>query len=375
MMKAIVYSGPGEKALVDVPKPHIEQPTDALIRITRSTICGTDLHILKGDVPEVKPGTVLGHEGVGIVEECGPSVTGVRPGDHVILTCINSCLHCDFCRRGMYSHCTVGGWELGHRINGTQAEYVRVPLADGSLLKIPEGMDEDALVLLSDIFPTGLECGVLNGQVQPGCTVAVIGAGPVGLAALITAQLFTPARLIALDLDPSRLEKARELGATDIINTRDGPARTCEAVKALTGGLGADTVIEAVGIPATFELAQVDSPPSDNWPRFIPLPCSPPMSQDLVAPGGHIANIGVHGKPVSLHLEHLWSHNIAIATRLVDTCSAPMLLRLVKAGKLNPACLITHRFELAQAMEAYDCFINASQTHALKVIIRSPGPR
>ncbi|MFZ2019094.1 MAG: zinc-dependent alcohol dehydrogenase family protein, partial [Methyloceanibacter sp.] len=293
-MKALVYLGPGRKQIEDRPKPEQKAPDDAIVKITKTTICGTDLHILKGDVPSCAPGRILGHEGVGVIDQTGPAVTAFRPGDHVLISCITSCGKCDYCRRGMYSHCLTGGWILGNEIDGTQAEYVRIPHADTSLYKIPEGADEEALVMLSDILPTGFECGVLNGKVAPGSTVAIVGAGPIGLAALLTAQFYSPAEIIMIDLDDRRLQAASRFGATQVINSADGKA--AETVKALTGGRGVDAAIEAVGVPATFLLCQ-----------------------DLVAPGGVIANIGVHGTKVDLHLERLWSANIAITTRLVDT--------------------------------------------------------
>ena len=310
-MKALVYHGPGQKQLEDRPKPTIQAPSDAIVKILKTTICGTDLHILKGDVPTCEPGRILGHEGVGVVEEVGPAVTAFHPGDHVLISCISSCGKCEYCRRGMYSHCTTGGWILGNEIDGTQAEYVRTPHADTSLYHVPEGANEEALVMLSDILPTGFECGVLNGKVSPGGTVAIVGAGPIGLAALLTAQFYSPAEIIMVDLDDNRLGLASQFGATHTVNSSDGKAD--DAVKALTGGRGADTVIEAVGVPATFHLCQ-----------------------DLVAPGGIIANIGVHGTKVDLHLEKLWSHNVAITTRLVDTVTTPMLLKTVQSKKLDP---------------------------------------
>ena len=343
-MKALVYLGPGKKAVEDRPKPTIQAPGDAIVKILKTTICGTDLHILKGDVATCAPGRILGHEGVGIVDSVGAGVTAFKPGDHVIISCVSSCGKCEYCRRGMYSHCTTGGWILGNEIDGTQAEYVRTPHADTSLYPIPKGADEEALVMLSDILPTGFECGVLNGKVSPGGTVAIVGAGPIGLAALLTAQFYSPAEIIMIDLDDNRLGIASQFGATRTINSADGKA--VAAVKALTGGHGVDTAIEAVGVPATFELCQ-----------------------DLVAPGGIIANIGVHGHKVDLHLERLWSHNIAITTRLVDTVTTPMLLKTVQSKKLDPSRLITHRFTLDQIDAAYDTFGQAAKTQALKVII------
>jgi alcohol dehydrogenase len=345
-MKALVYKGPGQKALEDRPKPQIAAAGDAVVRVLKTTICGTDLHILKGDVATCAPGRILGHEGVGVIDSVGAGVTAFKPGDHVLISCITACGKCDYCRRGMYSHCRTGGWILGNEIDGTQAEFVRIPHADTSLYPIPEGADEEALVMLSDILPTGFECGVLNGKVAPGSTVAIVGSGPIGLAALLTAQFYSPAQIIMIDLDDNRLEVGRLFGATHTINAADGKA--VETVMSLTGGMGVDTAIEAVGTPATFV-----------------------MCEDLVAPGGVIANIGVHGAKADLHLERLWSQNISITTRLVDTVSTPMLLKTVAAKKLDPKLLITHHFRLDQILEAYETFGHAAETKALKVIIEA----
>lgn len=343
-MKALVYRGPGQPAWEDHPLPTMLMPTDAIVRITTSTICGSDLHILKGDVPSVGVGRILGHEGVGVIEAVGPGVTERQVGDRVIVSCITSCGRCAACRKQMYSHCKQGGWVLGNTIDGTQAEYVRIPFADTSLYLLPEGADEEAMVMLSDILPSGYECGVLNGRVRPGATVAIVGAGPVGLAALLTAQLYTPARLIMIDTDDNRLAVARSLGATDLVNNAEGDA--VAAVMALTQGVGVDVAIEAVGRPETFDACQ-----------------------GIVAAGGHIANIGVHGHPVQLHLERLWSHNVTLTTRLVDTETTPLLLNLVRSGKLDPKQLITHRFELKEILAAYETFGNAARERALKVLL------
>ncbi len=343
-MKALVYTGVGGKSIEDRPKPTIQQPSDAIVRIGKTTICGTDLHILKGDVATCAPGRILGHEGIGVVDEVGAGVTAFKPGNRVLISCISSCGKCDFCRRGMYSQCRTGGWILGNKIDGTQAEYVRTPHADTSLYHLPDGVDEEALVMLSDILPTGFECGVLNGKVAPGSTVAIVGAGPVGLAVLLTAQFYSPAEIIMIDLDDKRLAIARQFGATQTVNSGDGKA--AEQVMKLTGGAGVDTAIEAVGVPATFEL------------------CT-----DIISPGGIVANAGVHGVKVDLHLELLWSRNISITTRLVDTVSTPMLLKTVASNRIEPKRLITHHFRLDQIMEAYDIFSRAAETGALKVII------
>ncbi len=343
-MKALVYNGPGKKGFEDRPKPKIAAPTDAIVKVTTTTICGTDLHILKGDVPTCEPGRILGHEGVGVVEAVGAGVTSVKPGDKVLISCISACGKCAPCRKGMLSHCATGGWVLGNTIDGTQAEFVRTPHADTSLFIIPEGVDEEALVMLSDILPTGLECGVLNGKVQPGCTVAIVGSGPIGLAALLTAQFYSPAEIIMIDLDDGRLEIAKRLGATATINSGDGKA--LEAVMKLTGGRGVDTAIEAVGIPATFELCAA-----------------------IVAAGGIVANVGVHGGPVVLHLENLWHRNIAITTRLVDTSSTPMLLGMLASDRISAKALVTHRFGFDRILDAYETFADASRTGALKVVL------
>jgi alcohol dehydrogenase len=345
-MKALVYQGPGQKAVLNRPKPEISAPTDAIVRIVKTTICGTDLHILKGDVPTCVPGRILGHEGVGVVEDVGGAVTAFHPGDRVIISCISSCGKCDYCRKGMYSHCINGGWILGNTIDGTQAEFVRTPFADTSLYHIPAGADEEALVMLSDILPTGFECGVLNGKVQPGSTVAIVGAGPIGLAALLTSQFYSPAEIIMVDLDDNRLETSLRFGATTIINNKDGNA--VEKIMKMTGGRGVDTAIEAVGVPASF------------------ITC-----EDIVAPGGVIANIGVHGVKADLHLEKLWDRNITITTRLVDTVTTPMLLKTVQSRKIDPRRLITHRFKFDKILDAYETFGHAAETGALKVVIEA----
>ncbi|HQT85438.1 MAG: alcohol dehydrogenase [Acidiphilium sp. 37-64-53] len=343
-MKALIYHGPGKQSLDDHEKPVITAPTDAIVKISKTTICGTDLHIMKGDVPTCTPGRILGHEGVGVIETVGAEVSAFKPGDHVLISCISACGRCAYCRKSMYSHCTTGGWILGNSIDGTQAEFVRIPYADNSLYHIPAGADEEALVMLSDILPTGFECGVLNGRVQPGSVVAIVGAGPIGLAALLTAQFYAPAEIIMVDLDDNRLEIAKRFGATATVNSGDGKA--VETIMRMTEGRGVDTAIEAVGVPATFELCE-----------------------SLVAPGGVIANIGVHGTKVDLHLEHLWDRNVTITTRLVDTVSTPMLLNVLRANKIDPKRLITHHFVLDQIIEAYETFGHAAKSHALKVII------
>jgi alcohol dehydrogenase len=349
-MKAWVYrpksTGAFKAAWEDVARPVVKDAGDAVVRITTTTICGTDLHILKGDLPAVTDGRILGHEGIGVVEEVGSGVTEFKVGDKVIVSCVTSCTKCEFCRKGMPSHCKKGGWILGNLINGTQAEYVLIPCADGSLYHFPEGGDDEALVMLSDILPTGFECGVLNGQVKPGDSVAIVGAGPVGLAVLLTAQFYSPGQIIVIDLDDNRLEVAKKFGATQVINSKDGKA--VAAVMALTGGAGVDVSVEAVGMPVTFDICQ-----------------------GILAPGGRLANVGVHGKPVSLQLQLLWDRNIALTTRLVDTVTLPMLLKVVLAGKVEPKKLVTHRFALGDISKAYETFGNAAKERALKMILTS----
>ena len=349
-MKALVYGGPGEKSWTDVPDPTIQNPTDVIVRVDTTTICGTDLHILKGDVPAVTKGRILGHEGVGTITETGSSVTSLKVGDRVIISCIKSCGHCANCKAGLYSHCMGDegqpgiGWVFGHLIDGTQAEYVRVPYAENSLYLMPEGVSDDQAVMLSDILPTGFEIGVQYGRVKPGDTVAVIGAGPVGLAAIATAGLYGAATIIAVDLDANRLEKSREFGATHVVLSGDADWK--KQVLALTDGHGVDVAIEAVGIPATFS-----------------------MCTDIVRPGGNVANVGVHGKSVELHVENLWIQNINISMGLVNANTTPMLLKLVAQKKVPAEKFATHHFNFDQFMEAYDTFARAAETKALKVVI------
>jgi len=345
-MKALVFHGRDSLALEDRPRPAIMQATDAVVRITTTTICGTDLHILKGDVPTIPDGRILGHEGVGIVEEVGSGVLNFHQGDKVLISLITSCGRCGFCKKGMYSHCSNGGWQLGNKIDGTQAEYVRIPFADTGLYRLPPEMDDEAAVMLSCILPTGMECGALNGQVKPGDIVAIVGAGPVGLATLLTAQLYSPAEIIMIDLDDNRLEVARSFGATRVVNSADG--KVVERVIALTQNDGVDVAIEAVGIGATFDICQA-----------------------IIAPGGRIANVGVHGKSVELHLEKLWGSNITLTTRLVDAGTTAMLLRMVQSGRLDAKKLVSHRFDLQEIIKAYDTFANAAKERAVKVVIKN----
>ncbi len=344
-MKALVYHGPGLKSWDTVPNPTIQSPTDAIVKIDTATICGTDLHILKGDVPAVKPGTILGHEAVGTVVETGAGVTNFQIGDHVLVSCITSCGSCRFCKEARYGQCIGGGgWIFGHLINGLQAEYARVPFADNSLYKVPSGLTDEQVLFLSDILPTSFEVGVQNGGVRPGDTVAIVGAGPIGLAAVMTAKLYTPARIVVIDLDDGRLAKAKEFGADVTIN--NGREDAVKIVLKLTAGLGADVAVEAVGIPSTFELAA-----------------------ELIRAGGRLANVGVHGKPATLHLEKLWIKDVTITTGLVDTRTIPQLLSLIEGGRLDPTVLATHRFSMDEAMNAYDVFADAAKTHALKVVL------
>ena len=344
-MRALVYHGPGHKAWEEAARPKLVEDTDAIVRVDAVTICGTDLHILKGDVPEVIDGRILGHEAVGTIEEVGPGVKMVRPGDRVLVSCISACGRCRFCREGRYGQCVGGGgWILGHNIDGTQAEYVRVPFADTSTYLVPSGVADDEILMLADILPTSYEVGVLNGSVRPGDVVVIVGSGPVGLAAVVAARLYSPSHVVAIDLVDSRLEAAKQFGADVTINNAREDA--LGVVRELTDGLGADVTIEAVGTPATFELAA-----------------------DLVRPGGHIANVGVHGSPATLHLERLWTLDVTITTGLVDTYSTPTLLRLVSSGQLDAAQFVTHHFGLDEFEAAYDTFSRAGETKALKVVL------
>jgi alcohol dehydrogenase len=344
-VKALVYHGPGQRGWDTVEDPTIIDATDAIVRVDTTTICGTDLHILKGDVPETTPGTILGHEAVGTVEEVGAGVSTVKPGDRVLMSCISACGRCPFCKQGHYGLCLGGGgWIFGHTINGVQAEFARVPFADNSVYEIPDGLTDEQVLFLADILPTSFEVGVLNGKVAPGDVVAIVGAGPIGLAGILTAKLYTPGRIVVIDLADSRLAQAERFGADTTINNarEDAVARVME----LTDGLGADVAFEAVGVPETFELAA-----------------------DLIRPGGRVANIGVHGRDAHLHLEKLWIRDVTITTGLVDTFTIPQLLRLIATGRLDPSLFATHRFPLGDTMDAYDVFADAANSGALKVVL------
>ncbi len=350
-MKALVYHGPGRKAWEQVPDPKLKQPTDAIVQIDTTTICGTDLHILKGDVPAVTDGRILGHEGVGTITEVGAAVKSLKVGDRVIISCVSACGSCAYCHQRLPSHClddegTSGiGWILGHLIDGTQAEYVRIPFADNSLHKLPEGVSDEAAIMLSDILPTGFEIGIRNGDVQPGDVVAVVGAGPVGLSVIMTAGLHGASRVISVDLDDNRLEMARKFGATDTVNNGEDNWR--DQVMSMTeGGMGVDVAIEAVGIPQTFD-----------------------MCISLIRPGASVANVGVHGKSVELRLQDLWIKDVNITTGLVSATTTPMLLKLVSQGKIKPEQFVTHRFKLDEMMDAYDIFGRAAETKSMKVAI------
>lgn len=344
-MKALVYGGPGQRAWTEVLDPGIQNPRDAVIRVDTVTICGTDLHILGGDVPEVEPGRVLGHEAVGTVIETGSGVSGLTPGDRVLASCISACGVCRFCRDGAYGQCRGGGgWILGHLVDGVQSQYARIPFAELSTYRLPEVVSDEAAVLLADILPTSYEVGVLNGRVRPGDTVVVVGAGPIGLAAVLTARLYSPAHIVVVDKAQSRLQAAKMFGAdTTVVAGVEDPLAV---VHAMTDGLGADVAMEAVGTPQTFELCAT-----------------------LVRPGGRIANVGVHGKPATLHLEDLWIRNITITTGLVDTFSTPRLLDMLVAGQLDLGHMVTHRFDLDEFMQAYDVFADPASTGALKVVL------
>jgi alcohol dehydrogenase len=349
-MKALVYHGPNQKSWEEVPDPKIVDPSDVIVRVDTTTICGTDLHILKGDVPAVTDGRVLGHEGVGTITEIGSAVSKLVVGDRVIISCITSCGSCSYCHQQLPAHCLNKegasgiGWIFGHLIDGTQAEYVRVPFAESSLHKLPAGVSDEAAVMLSDILPTGFEIGVRNGRVKPGDVVAVVGAGPVGLSAMMTAGLYGASRIVAIDLDDNRLAQAKNFGATDSVNS--GSAGWKAKLMAMTDGMGVDVAIEAVGVPQTFD-----------------------MATEIIRPGGTVANVGVHGTSVELKLQDLWIKDVAITTGLVSATTTPMLLKLVAQGKLTPERFVTHRFTFDSIMDAYDTFSRAAQSKALKVII------
>jgi alcohol dehydrogenase len=344
-MKGLVYHGPGQRGWDSVPDPTIVDATDIVVRVDTSTICGSDLHILKGDVPETPAGTVLGHEAVGTVLEIGSSVASVQVGDRVLLSCVSACGICRFCKERRYGQCLGGGgWIFGHLIDGLQAEFARVPFADNSVFKVPESLTDEQVLFLADILPTAYEVGVLNGKVAPGDTVAIIGAGPVGLAAVLTARLFTPGHIVAIDLSDSRLQSALGFGADSTIN--NGSVDAYAEIMALTDDLGVDVAFEAVGLPDTFELAS-----------------------ELIRPGGRVANIGVHGHSATLHLEKLWGRDVTITTGLVDTYTIPTLMKLVLSGRLDPTVFATHRYALGDTMTAYDTFADASRSHALKVVL------
>jgi alcohol dehydrogenase len=348
-VRALVYHGPGLKAWEEVPQPVLVDGTDAIVKVDATTICGSDLHILNGDVPEVTEGRILGHEAVGTVEAVGAAVQRVKPGDRVLVSCISACGSCRFCREGRYGQCLGGGgWILGHLIDGTQAELVRVPFADTSTYPIPDGVSDEDMLMLSDILPTAYEVGVLNGHVRPGDVVVVVGAGPIGLSAITGARLFSPSLIVAVDLVDGRLDAAKLFGADVTVN--NGRQDALEVVRDLTGGLGADVAIEAVGVPDTFELATA-----------------------LVRPCGHVANIGVHGKSATLHLEHLWDRDVTITTGLVDTFSTPTLIRLATSHQLDVSQFVTHHFVMDDFLAAYDAFARAADTGALKVVVTPAG--
>lgn len=346
-MKAAVYESAGVLKLVDKERPHVVKPTDAVVRMQKTTICGTDLHILGGDVPACKPGTTLGHEGIGIVEEVGDGVNNFKVGDKVIVSCVTACNTCYYCKHNLPSHCENGGWILGHLIEGTQSEYIHIPQADGSLYHAPDSVNDEALVMLSDILPTAYEIGVLPSHVKPGDTVCIVGAGPIGLSALLSVQFYSPSRIIMVDLSQARLDASREFGATDtVLSTTTAEVKA--KIDEMTGGRGVDVVFECVGYPATFDICQ-----------------------NVVSIGGHISNVGVHGKPVTFNLDDLWIKNITLSTGLVNANTTEMLLEVLKSGKIDASKLVTHHFKLSEVEEAYRVFKNAEEHHTLKVIIEN----
>ncbi|MDO5685886.1 MAG: zinc-dependent alcohol dehydrogenase family protein [Neisseria sp.] len=354
-MKAMTYYGASDIRFEERPMPTIIDPTDAVIRVTKTTICGTDLGIWKGKNPEIEAtakektgqwnGRILGHEGVGVVEEVGSAVKNFKKGDKVIISCVSRCGTCENCQKQLYAHCqNDGGWIMGYMIDGTHAEYVRTPFADTSLYKLPENLDTDVAVLLSDILPTGHEIGVQYGDVKLGDTIAIVGSGPIGMSCLLTAQFYSPANIIMIDLDDNRLAMAKELGATHIINS--GKEDAVAKVMELTNGRGVDCAMEAVGVSATFDICQ-----------------------RIVKEGGNVANVGVHGHSVNFEIERLWIKNITLTTGLVNANTTGTLMKSCECGKLPMARLVTHRFKFSEMEKAYDVFKNAAQEKAMKVII------
>lgn len=343
-MKALVYRGSGQKSWEEKPKPVIQHPTDALVRILKTAIGINDLHLINNPIPMVQAGRIIGHEGVGIIEEVGSQICNFKKGDYVLISSVTACGKCSNCKKKIYSHCEYGGWLLGNVIDGTQAEYVRIPFADNSLYCLPENADAEAFVMLSSVFPTAYECGVLQGNLRKGGSVAIIGAGPIGMAALLITQLSAPSQIIMIDFDDNRLHESLGLGANHVINISHEFA--VKSVMNLTNNQGVDTVIEAAGTSTTFEIAG-----------------------EIVAVGGHIANVGIHEKGVNLHLDRLFSRNVTITTHVVDTNSIPLLIEKVVAGKLDPSKLVSHLFKLNQIMEAYEVFENASHEKVLKIVL------
>ncbi|KAI5286900.1 hypothetical protein KEM52_001830 [Ascosphaera acerosa] len=341
-MQALVYGEGGRPQVVERPVPTIDNPTDAIVKMQHSSICGTDLHILDGQVKSAHPGRILGHEGVGVITELGSAIDKFKVGDTVLIACVTKCGHCSFCSRGIPSHCETGGWILGNEIDGTQAEYVKLPHANGSMYKIPECIKPEDAVALSDAFPTGMEAGAVNARVAPGKTVAIIGCGPVGLSALLTAKFYAPQLTVAIDLDDNRLDQARQFGVDHTANSAKESAE--DLVARYTGGRGFDCVIEAVGSPKTMDIAQ-----------------------RLLGAGGDIANLGVHGSAVDLHMDKMWDRNFALRSKVVDATSIPTLIEMAEKGVINPRLLISHTFGWSEIDKAFDVFGNAAGNKALKV--------
>jgi len=354
-MKAMVYYGKNDVRFEERPKPEIISSTDAIIRMTKTTICGTDLGILKGKNPEIEAtsiakngsfnGRILGHEGVGIIEEVGSGVKNFKKGDKVIISCVSRCGTCENCQKQLYSHCrNGGGWIMGYMIDGTQAEFVRAPFADNSLYLLPDNLDDNSGVLLSDALPTAHEIGVQNGKIKPGDTVAIVGAGPVGMGCLMTALLYSPSQIIMIDMDDNRLNMAKEMGATSTVNsaTEDAVTRVLE----LTAQRGVDCAIEAVGMEATWNICQ-----------------------NIVKEGGNLANVGVHGNPVKFSIEKLWIKNLTITTGLVNANTTGMLIKTCCSGKIPTEKLITHKFNFKDINKAYDVFKHAAEKKAMKLVI------
>lgn len=344
-MKALVHDGNGNIALQDRPDPRIQSPADAIVRVTLSTICTSDLHIMRGAVPRALPDTVLGHEFVGVVEEAGPGVARFKPGDRVAVNCETFCGECFFCERGWVNNCEQGGWELGCRIDGCQAELVRVPLADNALTAIPDSVSDEDALFLGDILATGW-WGARIAEIEEGSSVTVIGAGPVGLATMMCARLARPGRIIAIECDLHRAELAEQLGLADDVIDGNLPLDDIErAVRAMTEGRGADAVVEAAGAASTFEMA---------W--------------RIARPNAVVVISAMYEQDQVLPLPRMYGKNLVFKTGGVDASGLDEVMALIEEGKLDTGCLISKRYPLNDILEAYRAF-EAHEDGCLKIAI------